>query len=173
MTTQPVVLRRRPGVRGSSQWMDRDIQQRPRTLLAAVVTTLCTAISVLAATVSQPTTPSYRLVSWSPSHFKTSWGVSCEVNADSASCQSCVPGQVITNAYTCSDPAPGVAVTAAGIVNHNAGAVGSSPDSQPLVSGQTYHDNGWTIVASGGWARFINDATGHGMAVAAQNFDSF
>ena len=49
----------------------------------------------------------------------------------------------------------------------------SSSNAQQLSNGQTYHADGWTIVTSGGWARFINDTTGHGMAVAPQNFDSF
>lgn len=106
-------------------------------------------------------------------YFNTSWGTSCQVTAEQVTCQTCVPGQVITNAYTCTDPAPEVAVNTAGIVDRNPRDVGSSSDIQQLSDGHTYHANGWTIVASGGWARFINDTTGHGMAVAPQNFDSF
>jgi hypothetical protein len=48
----------------------------------------------------------------------------------------------------------------------------ASPSVQQLSSGQTYRANGWTITVSG-WVRFTNDATGHGMAVAAQNNDFF
>ncbi|BBY05043.1 DUF2510 domain-containing protein [Mycobacterium noviomagense] len=107
------------------------------------------------------------------SYLKTSWGTSCQVTAEQVTCQTCVPGQVITNAYSCTDPAPAVAVNTAGIVNRNPADIGSFPGAQQLSTGQTYHLNGWTIVVSGGWARFINDGTGHGMAVAAQNFDSF
>jgi hypothetical protein len=115
---------------------------------------------------SAPTAPAFQ-------YFNTPWRTRCQVSAEQVTCQTCVPGQVITNAYTCTDPAPGVAVTTAGIVNRNPADIGSSSDLQPLSDGQTYHASGWTIVASGGWARFINDTTGHGMAVAPQNFDSF
>lgn len=108
-----------------------------------------------------------------PQYFKTPSGKTCLVTPQQVTCQDCIPGQVITNAYTCSDPAPAVAVNPEGIVDHNAADVGSPSDAPQLSPGQTYHVNGWTIVSSGGWARFINDSTGHGMAVAAQNFDSF
>jgi hypothetical protein len=64
-------------------------------------------------------------------------------------------------------------VTAQGVYSmlHASGI--QNPDMQQLADGQTYHLNGWTVVASGGWTRFINDTTGHGMSVAAQNFDHF
>ncbi len=106
-------------------------------------------------------------------YFATSWGTSCQVTTEQVTCQTCIPGQVITNAYTCTDPAPDVAVNTAGIVDKNPSDIGSSADMQRLSNGQTYHANGWTVVASGGWARFINDTTGHGLAIAPQNFDSF
>jgi hypothetical protein len=106
-------------------------------------------------------------------YLKTSWGTSCKVTAEQVVCQTCVPGQVITNAYTCTDPAPEVAVNASGLVVRNPKDIGASSDPQRLADGKTYHVSGWTIVVSGGWARFINDTTGHGMAVAPQNFDSF
>lgn len=106
-------------------------------------------------------------------YFKTSWGTACRVTAGQVTCQTCVPGQVITTAYTCTDPAPEVAVNSAGIVDRNPRDIGSSSDMQQLSNGQTYQVSGWTIVPRAGWVRFINDTTGHGMAVAAQNFDSF
>lgn len=52
-------------------------------------------------------------------------------------------------------------------------AISSYSDIQQLTVGGTEHANGWTIVSNGGWTRFINDATGHGMAVAAANRYSF
>jgi hypothetical protein len=165
----------------------------------AVTAALCVALAVLAGVVvlagyllvqqssrSQPRTAQPALASErSPSlttslgpipaslYFKTSWGTSCQVTVQQVTCQTCVPGQVITNAYTCTDPAPEVAINTAGMVNHNPGDIGSSPDTQQLANGESYHANGWTIVVSGGWARFINDTTGHGMAVAPQNSNSF
>jgi hypothetical protein len=106
-------------------------------------------------------------------YFETSWGTSCQVTAERVTCQTCVPGHVITNAYTCDDPVPEVAVNTGGIVDRNPGDIGSSSDTQQLSNGETYYVNGWTIVPRGGWVRFISDTTGHGMAVAGQNFDSF
>jgi hypothetical protein len=106
-------------------------------------------------------------------YFKTPSDKVCQVTAQQVTCQTCVPGHVITSAYTCTDPAPAVAVNTEGIVDKNPPDISSPSDTQQLSAGQTYHTNGWTIVASGGWARFINDTTGHGMAIAGQNFDSF
>jgi hypothetical protein len=37
----------------------------------------------------------------------------------------------------------------------------------PLVSGQTYHIQGWTVVAGGDGIRFTNDGTGHGMFIGS------
>lgn len=125
-----------------------------------------------AATQNPPLTPSLGS-SPASSYFKTSWGTSCQVTGKRVACQTCVPGHVITNAYTCTNPAPEVAINTAGIVDRNPQKIGSSSDMQQLSNGQTYHSKGWTIVASGGWVRFINDTTGHGMAVAPQNFESF
>lgn len=106
-------------------------------------------------------------------NFTTPSGKICRVTARQVTCQTCVPGAVITNAYTCPDPAPAVAVNTEGIVDRSPPDMASPSDTQRLAIGQTYHVDGWTVVVSGGWARFINDATGHGMAMAAQNFDSF
>jgi eukaryotic-like serine/threonine-protein kinase len=106
-------------------------------------------------------------------YFKTQIGRICEVTAQQVTCQSCIPGERITNAYTCTDPAPGIAVDTAGTIDDNSAAISSYSDIQQLTVGGTEHANGWTIVSNGAWTRFINDSTGHGMAVAAQNRDSF
>lgn len=106
-------------------------------------------------------------------NFTTPSGKICQVTSQQVTCQTCVPASVITVAYTCPDPAPAVAVNTQGIVDHHPPDMASPPGAQQLSAGQTYHVDGWTIVVSGGWARFINDTTGHGMAMAAQNFDSF
>ena len=108
-----------------------------------------------------------------PLYFKTQLGRICEVTAQQVTCQSCIPGERITNAYTCTDPAPGIAVNTAGTIDDNPAAISSYSDVQQLTVGGTQHANGWTIVSDGAWTRFINDATGHGMAVAPQNRDSF
>jgi hypothetical protein len=106
-------------------------------------------------------------------NFTTPSGKICLVTAQQVTCQACMPGHVITSVYTCPDPAPAVAVNTQGIVDRSPPDMASPPQTQQLSSGQTYHASGWTIVASGGWARFINDKTGHGMAIAGQNFDSY
>jgi serine/threonine protein kinase len=108
-----------------------------------------------------------------PLYFKTQIGRICEVTAQQVTCQSCIPGERITNAYTCADPAPGIAVNSAGTIDDNPAAISSYSDVQQLTVGGTEHANGWTIVSNGAWTRFINDRTGHGMAVAPQNRDSF
>lgn len=106
------------------------------------------------------------------SYFATPSGKICQVTVQQVTCQTCVPGAVITNAYTCTDPAPTIAVDTQGIVDKHPPDMASPTGAQQL-SGGTSRSNGWTIVTSGGWVRFINDTTGHGMAVAAQNYDYF
>jgi serine/threonine protein kinase len=106
-------------------------------------------------------------------YFKTQIGRVCEVTAQRVTCQVCIPGERITNAYTCEDPAPGEAVNTAGTLDENPAAISSYSDVQQLTVGGTEHADGWTIVSDGGWTRFTNDATGHGMAVAGQNRYSF
>ncbi len=99
-------------------------------------------------------------------------GKICQVTVQQVRCQTCIPGDVITTAYTCTDPAPTIAVDTQGIVDKHPPDMASPTGAQQL-SGGTSRSNGWTIVTSGGWVRFINDTTGHGMAVAAQNYDYF
>jgi serine/threonine protein kinase len=126
-----------------------------------------------AATGGPEPAPSSRPPAPTSQYFKTTWGTICQVTAQQVSCQACIPGQVITNAYTCTDPAPSRQVTAQGAYSGDAPGINPPSGAQPLSSGQTYHANGWTIAPTGGWARFTNDSTGHGMAVAPQNYDSF
>src|ERR1700739_1385722 len=83
---------------------------------------------------AQPAPPSEHSPQAAPSssstptfqYFTTPSGKVCQVTAQQVTCQTCIPGQVITNAYTCTDPAPGVAVNTAGIVDHNPADIGSS-----------------------------------------------
>src|SRR5271163_633718 len=101
-----------------------------------------------------------------PRDFKTQIGRICEVTAQQVTCQRCVPGDVLPGRQTCTDAMPGIAFNTAGILDRNPGIIGSSSDIQQLSDGQTEHANGSTRVSNGGWTRFINDATGHGMALA-------
>ena len=42
-----------------------------------------------------------------------------------------------------------------------------------LNYGQTYHLQGWTILANSDGTRFTNDGTGHGMFVSIENVAPF
>jgi serine/threonine protein kinase, bacterial len=103
-----------------------------------------------------------------PRYFKTQIGRVCEVTPQLVTCQSCVPGDALPGRETCSDATPGIAFNAAGM-QENPVIIGSSSDVKQLSAGQTEHANGWTIASDGAWTRFVNDATGHGMALAAMN----
>jgi serine/threonine protein kinase len=109
-----------------------------------------------------------------PQYFKTPWGTRCQVDADQVICDTCEPGLVLDTPHTdCPGPGPNELVVNAYGASQSpaAGAIiGASPGIQQLASGQTYHANGWTIAVND-WVRFTNDATGHGMAVAAQNYE--
>jgi hypothetical protein len=113
--------------------------------------------------------PSAALIPPTSRYFKTQIGRICEVTAQRVACQSCAPGDALPARQTCTDAMPGIAFNTAGTLDDNPGIVGSSSDVQQLSDGQTEHANGWTIVSDSAWTRFINDATGHGMALAAQN----
>jgi hypothetical protein len=59
-------------------------------------------------------------------------------------------------------------VTAAGQFSYRSANIGVGYNHAPfdaLVAGQTYHIQGWTIVADGDGIRFTHDGTGHGMFV--------
>lgn len=111
-------------------------------------------------------------------YVKTPWGTRCQVTTNEITCDTCEPGLLLdTPAGAANCPGPSlneVAVDTSGVSQHPAAGVilPVSPRIQQLSGGQTYHVNGWTIAVSG-WVRFTNDATGHGMAVAAQNMDFF
>jgi hypothetical protein len=61
-------------------------------------------------------------------------------------------------------------VTASGHFSYRSANIGTGGDHAPydtLVPGQTYHIQGWTVVAADDGIRFTNDDTGHGMTVGA------
>lgn len=61
-------------------------------------------------------------------------------------------------------------VTASGQFTCRSANIGVGYDHPPfdtLVAGQTYHIQGWTIVAGGDGIRFTHDVTGHGMFVGS------
>ena len=60
-------------------------------------------------------------------------------------------------------------VTASGAFRYRDGniGVGDNPVLDTLVPGQTYHIQGWTVPAGAAGITFTNDATGHGMTIAA------
>ncbi|MDT5081441.1 MAG: hypothetical protein QOJ80_6078 [Mycobacterium sp.] len=102
------------------------------------------------------------------------WGTRCQISENRVICDTCEPGLLLdtpAGAASCGrgTASDEIAVDAAGAQHPpDPGILGPSPDIQALADGQTYHVNGWTVVA-GNWVRFTNDATGHGVAVAPQN----
>ncbi len=106
-------------------------------------------------------------------HVETPFGTVCQVEAQRVICPTCLQEATSTDAYPCGRPQPTIAVDPSGLVDHNPLFISNAALKHDLSDGDTLQVNGWTIAASGGWARFINDATGHGMAVAPQNFESF
>jgi hypothetical protein len=61
-------------------------------------------------------------------------------------------------------------VTASGQFSYRSANIGIGYNHAPfdtLVSGQTYHIQGWTVVAGGDGIRFTNDGTGHGMFIGS------
>jgi hypothetical protein len=122
--------------------------------------------------------PSRPIGTSAEAYVKTPWGTRCRVSTNEIVCDTCEPGllldtpigaaecpgtslnEVVVNASGTSTPPP------TGVI------LPATPNIQQLAEGQTYHLNGWTIAVSG-WVRFTNDATGHGVAVAAQNMDHF
>ena len=61
-------------------------------------------------------------------------------------------------------------VTASGKFSYRSANIGIGYDHAPfdtLVPGQTYHIQGWTVVARDEGIRFTNDGTGHGMFIGS------
>jgi hypothetical protein len=61
-------------------------------------------------------------------------------------------------------------VTASGQFSYRSANIGIGYPHAPfdtLVPGQTYHIQGWTVVAGGDGIRFTNDGTGHGMFIGS------
>ena len=61
-------------------------------------------------------------------------------------------------------------VTASGQFSYRSANIGTGYNHAPfdtVVPGQTYHIQGWTVVAGGDGIRFTNDGTGHGMFIGS------
>lgn len=61
-------------------------------------------------------------------------------------------------------------VTASGQFSYRTANIGVGYDHPPfdtIVPGQTYHIQGWTVVASADGVRFTHDDTGHGMFIGS------
>lgn len=60
-------------------------------------------------------------------------------------------------------------VTASGQFSYRSANIGTGnhPPLDTLVPGQTYHIQGWTVVAANDGIRFTNDGTGHGMFIGS------
>jgi hypothetical protein len=61
-------------------------------------------------------------------------------------------------------------VTASGQFSYRSANIGTGYNHAPfdtLVTGLSYHIQGWTVVAGGDGIRFTNDGTGHGMFIGS------
>jgi eukaryotic-like serine/threonine-protein kinase len=127
---------------------------------------------------AQPAPPPQPTSEPSEQYVKTPWGTRCQVTTDQITCDTCEPGLLLdtpAGAAECPGPSLNEIVVDASGTKQTPGTgviLPASPSIQQLSDGQTYDINGWTIAVSA-WVRFTNDATGHGMAVAAQNEDVF
>lgn len=128
-------------------------------------------------TAAPPAAPAVPIPEPSVHYVKTPWGTRCQIRTDQIVCDTCEPGLVLDTPAGAECPGPSlneIAADSSGAKQTpNAGVIlPASPDVQQLAEGQAYQISGWTI-SVGSWVRFTNDATGHGMAVAAQNLDFF
>jgi FlaG/FlaF family flagellin (archaellin) len=110
-------------------------------------------------------------------YVRTPWGTRCQIGRDEIVCDTCEPGLLLDTPAGTACPGPSLNqlradASGASLTPPSGVILPESPNTQQLSDGQTYHLEGWTIAVSG-WVRFTNDATGHGVAVAAQNLDSF
>jgi hypothetical protein len=110
-------------------------------------------------------------------YIRTPWGTRCQIGRDEIVCDTCEPGLLLDTQAGTECPGPRLNqlradASGASMTPPSGVILPESPNAQQLSDGQTYHLEGWTI-AVGGWVRFTNDATGHGMAIAAQNRDFF
>lgn len=92
----------------------------------------------------------------------------CEIGSDDATA-GVGPNVVCQGSFAQASPTDDQAfVTASGQFNYRSANIGVGYDHPPfdtLVPGQTYHIQGWTVVASDDGVRFTNDGTGHGMFI--------
>jgi hypothetical protein len=94
----------------------------------------------------------------------------CEIGSDNADpgigpSVVCQRGQGFVGSSPDNDQAVILASGKFSYRSANIGVGGRSDALPTLVPGQTYHFQGWTVVASGDGTRFTNDGTGHGMTV--------
>lgn len=81
-------------------------------------------------------------------------------------------GPIIEYAPDGSGRANIVSVDDRGELKWDLGDLGGAQDTV-MGYGQTYHANGWTILANTDGTRLTNDATGRGMSVSIDNVSSF
>jgi hypothetical protein len=94
----------------------------------------------------------------------------CEIGSDDAD-PGIGPNVICQGRFSeASSDADQAFVTASGQFSYRSANIGTGYNHSPfdtLVSGQTYHIQGWTIVASDNGVRFTNDGTGHGMFIGS------
>lgn len=92
----------------------------------------------------------------------------CEIGSDDAT-PGVGPNVICQGRFVQASPDDDQAfVTASGQFSYRSANIGvgyNHPPFDTLVPGQTYHIQGWTVVAGGDGIRFTNDGTGHGMFI--------
>lgn len=91
----------------------------------------------------------------------------CEIGSDDAD-PGIGPNIVCQGSFVHHPDSDQAVVTASGQFSYRSANIGIGDQHAPfdtLVPGQTYHIQGWTVVAADNGIRFTNDATRHGMFV--------
>jgi hypothetical protein len=91
----------------------------------------------------------------------------CEIGSDDAD-PGIGPNVICQGSFVQSPSDDQAFVTASGRFSYRSANIGIGYNHAPfdtLVPGQSYHIQGWTIVAGPGGIHFTNDGTGHGMFV--------
>jgi serine/threonine protein kinase len=141
---------------------------KPRTTPVSASTPTAYASPPAGATSPPTTTPAVNFT-----YVSILDGRQCRITAEQVNCQPCKPLERINAVAWCDEQPKGYAVDTAGSLDENPAAFGSAPGAQVISAGQTYHELGWTITTDGGWIRFTNDATGHGLAAGGMNRYTF
>ena len=93
----------------------------------------------------------------------------CEIGSDDAD-PGIGPNVICQGSFVQYSAGDQAFVTASGQFSYRSANIGTGYNHAPfdtVVPGQTYHIQGWTVVAGGDGIRFTNDGTRHGMFIGS------